>query len=190
MKSCLLIGPTLLLAATALSAQGAAPQSQPLLQTVIVIPVPDESCPVSMHALQGNGRGFIAVKNQPPASGFVQRIHLILGNRQTGDRRTAKVVSAKVVVYGYSGKARVSQASSDQSGAQAGDQTGNLSKTIGVSFAPEDNGVAADLVLPGFTAVSAIRLESIRYDDGSTWKVGGAQACRVAPDPLMLVAGR
>lgn len=178
MKTRLLIGSTLLLAATALAAQSpAAPQAQPSAKTVFVFPSSDASCPVSMRALHGTGQGSIAVKNQAPPSGVSQRIHLILGNKQT-----AKVVSAKIDVLGYSGKPRMAQASSDA--------TGDLNRTIDVSFAPEENGVAADLVLPGFTAVSFIRLESIAYDDGSTWKVGGEQLCRVAPDPLMLVSAR
>jgi hypothetical protein len=33
-------------------------------------------------------------------------------------------------------------------------------------------------------------LESLTYKDGSTWTVAGRQACRVAPDPMMLVADR
>lgn len=178
MKHVLLIGSTLLFATTVLAAQSstpAAPQIQTASKMVLAIPVPGESCPVSMHALQGSGHGMIAVKNQPPVNGFVRRIHLILGNRTT-----AKVVSATAVVHGYSGKGRMEQTSSNQEG--------DLTKTIDVSFTPEDNGVAADLVLPGFTAVSSIRLESIVYSDGTTWKVGGEQICRVAPDPFMLVA--
>jgi hypothetical protein len=128
-----------------------------------------------MHALQGTGRGLIAVRDQRPSSSFAQRIHLALG-----DRQTAKVVSARVVVQGYSGKGRMAQASMNL--------TADLKRTVDVSFTPEENGSASDLVLPGFTAVSSIRLESIAYDDGSTWKVAAEQTCRVAPDPLMLVA--
>jgi hypothetical protein len=177
MKAALLIGSTLL-AATALVAQSPAPnasQTQSSSKMVFTIPSPGASCPVSMHALQGSGSGLLAVKNQPPVSGVAQHIHLVLGSRQT-----AKVASAKVIVHGYSGKSRMEQASSNQEG--------DLTQTIIVSFTPEDNGVAADLMLQGFTAVSSIRLQSIAYNDGSTWKVGGAQMCRVAPDPLMLVS--
>ena len=178
MKPALLIGSTLLLAATVLVAQSPAPSAQQSSIAVTVAPS-GESCPVSMHALQGRGSGLIAMKNQAPPNGISQRIHLILG-----DRRTAKIVSARVAVRGYSGKARMAQASS------LSETTGDLTKTIEVSFAPEDNGVgvAADLELPGFTAVSSIRLESIVYSDGSAWKVGGGQVCSIAPDPLLLVA--
>src|SRR5580658_3328350 len=104
MKPALLIGSTLRLAATVLVAQSPAPSAQ---QSAIAVTPSGESCPVSMHALQGRGSGLIAVKNQAPPNGISQRIHLILG-----DRRTAKIVSARVAVRGYSGKARMAQASS------------------------------------------------------------------------------
>ena len=182
MKRVLLIGSTLLFTTTVVVAQSSAPSAapaQPSSNIVLAIAPPGAGCPVSMHALQGSGSGLLRTRNQPPVNGFAQSIHLILGSWETGSRKTARVVSAKIVVQGYSGKARMEQASSEQ--------TGDRNRTIDVSFTPEGKDVAADLLLPGFTAVSSIRLESITYSDGSTWKVGGEQACRVAPDPLMLV---
>jgi hypothetical protein len=177
MKTSLLIGSTLLLAASALIAQTpTTPQAQPSSKMVLTLAAPGEGCPVSMRALHGSGHGMIAVKNQPPVDGFAQEIHLILGNRQA-----AKVVNAELVVQGYSGKQRLAQTLS-------GEADGDLTKTVDASFTPEDGAAAADLLLRGFTAVSSIRLESITYSDGSTWKVGGQQVCRVAPDPMMLIA--
>ena len=75
MKPALLIGSTLLLAATVLVAQSPAPSAQQSSIAVTVAPS-GESCPVSMHALQGRGSGLIAVKNQAPPNGISQRIHL------------------------------------------------------------------------------------------------------------------
>ena len=51
--------------------------------------------------------------------------------------------------------------------------------------------MSADLVLPGFSSVTFVQLKSITYKDGSSWKVDGQaeQACRVTPDPVMLIAG-
>lgn len=177
MKLALLTASTLL-ATTALLGQSlaqSASQTQPSSKMTFAMPAPGAGCPVSMHALHGSGYGLIAVKNQPPVKGFSAQIHLILGNGQT-----AKVVSAKVFVQGYSGKTRVEQTSFNE--------VGDLNRTIDVSFTPEDDAVAADLVLPGFAAVSSIRLQSIAYNDGSIWKVSGEQMCRVTPDPLMLVS--
>jgi hypothetical protein len=68
-----------------------------------------------------------------------------------------------------------------------------ISKTLNVTFAPEDEkSVSAELVLPGFSSVTFVQLKSVTYQDGSAWKVDGQaeQACRVAPDPLMLIANQ
>jgi hypothetical protein len=48
----------------------------------------------------------------------------------------------------------------------------------------------ADLVLPGFSSVQSITLNSLTYSDGSTWNSFKGNACRVAPDPFMLVSAR
>ena len=64
-----------------------------------------------------------------------------------------------------------------------------MRKTITVTFAPEDAGsVAADLVLPGFTSVSAVELQSITYQNGAVWSIAKGETCRVTPDRMMLVA--
>ena len=48
-------------------------------------------------------------------------------------------------------------------------------------------GVSGDFRLPGFVSADRIDLQSITYEDGSTWKLAGKESCRVAPDPIMLV---
>ena len=177
------------LAASSLLAQqgatqtGAAPNAA--LSLNFVLTPTDGTCPVSMHALQGSGGGLEMTRNAPPRDMEnaqdrpSQRIHLILS-----DRQAAKVASAKVVVSGYNGKQHTEQAAFDQS------PQATLTKAMTVKFAASENGVAADLPLPGFTAVTSIHLESLTYKDGSTWTVAGQQACRVAPDGMMLVSSR
>ncbi len=89
-------------------------------------------------------------------------------------------------VRGLTPKGRVERADSFAQGPS------EISKTLEVTFAPEDaKSLSADLVLPGFSSVTFIQLKSITYKDGSSWKVDGQaeQSCRVAPDPLMLIAG-
>jgi hypothetical protein len=138
-----------------------------------------------MHALQGSGTGLFAVHGDQRVEGFSQRIHLILTNP-----RSAKIAAAKVKVFGLSGKNRVERASAsldltNQKGAS------DLIRSLDVAFTPEgEKDVATDLILPGFTSVQSIYLESLTYKDGSTWTVAGHQSCHVAPDPLVLVADR
>lgn len=156
-----------------------------------------EICPVSMRALQGTGHGLVAVRDDhkaPPPKcpldrvgtsadcpSSSQRIHLVLA-----DPATKKYASATVFVSGLTPKGRTQRVDSFSNG------TSEISKTLEVTFAPEDEkSVSAELILPGFSSVTFIQLKSITYQDGSSWKVDGQteQACRIAPDPLMLIAG-
>ncbi|MGO9434625.1 MAG: hypothetical protein ACLP00_10050 [Terracidiphilus sp.] len=201
MKRAAVFGSSLLLAATTLAAQSSfgvatmgglsgatPPASQENAKTATNFDLSQSSptCPVSMHALQGSGTGLVAVHGDQRAAGFAQRIHLILNNP-----KAAKIAAAKVRVFGLSGKNRVEPAS--YSTLDLTNQTSkfDLSRTLDVAFTTEgEKDVATDLILPGFTTVLSIQLESLTYKDGSTWAVAGRQACHVAPDPLVLVADR
>jgi hypothetical protein len=126
------------------------------------------------------GTGLVAVRDAKPTPGPSQRIRLVLS-----DATATHVVSAKVIVRGLSGRNHLLHTQLTRR------ESSDAAKSLDVQFAREDdNTVAAELLLPGFTSVSSVELESIRYDDGSIWAVAPNQACRVAPDPLMLVAGR
>lgn len=172
MKSSLLLSfvSSLVVAASALFAAPGAVHAQDLAQ----------SCPVSLHALQGSGSGLLAVRDAKPTPGPSQHIHLVLA-----DTRAAHVVSAKVAVSGLTGQKQVVPTRGLH------DNRSDATRTLDVRFVPEgDNTVAAELALPGFTSVRLVSIQSIAYDDGSTWSVAAHQACQVAPDPLMLVADR
>jgi hypothetical protein len=193
MKRAFSVGFAFIFAVTTLAAQSSAtpPASHENTQTAtnFVLNSPTPTCPVSMHALQGTGTGLLAVHGDQRAAGFAQRIHLILTNPMS-----AEIAAAKVKVFGLSSKNRVEQASANQNGTlDLRNQKGSfdLTRTLDVAFTPEgEKDVAADLVLPGFTSVGFIQLESLTYKGGSTWAVAGRQACRVAPDPLVLIADR
>ena len=197
MQRVFLVGLAVLLIAPILSAQSEKPPAQAPAanaQTMTVIKHPDGTwttttatvpvevlCPVTMDAKQGTGGGLIKVrgKDDPKATGPSQRIHLVVS-----DAKTAKVTGARVRVYGLSGRNRMLNTAS---GLDAPD----LTRTVEATFAPDGkNQAAADLVLPGFTAVTRVVLKTIDYDDGSTWTPAGHQSCSVAPDRMMLVAGR
>lgn len=147
--------------------------------TIVVLPPAAPACPVQMHALQGLGGGLLAARNSPGIDRPSQRIHLVLTTGPAGP-----VTSARVIVQGLSRKNRAVETLSTSG------PTPDRTRTFDVSFAAEDlKSVAADLNLPGFTAVLSIQLEEITYADGSSWKVADAQSCNVAPDPLVRVAG-
>ncbi len=157
--------------------------------TNFVLDLPAPTCPVSMHALQGSGTGLVPVRGEQRVSGSSQRIHLVLNSS-----KSAKIVGAKVKVFGLSGKNRIEKASVNPNTTldlTNQKSTFDVTRTLDVTFTPEsETSVATDLVLPGFTSVLSIQLESLSYKDGSTWAVAGQRACHVAPDPMMLVADR
>ena len=74
-----------------------------------------------------------------------------------------------------------------QTGA-ARDGSAEVTKTLDLAFtAAEGQSTSTNLVVPGFTSVSSIVLDSVTYANGSTWKFSSHETCKVAPDPLMLV---
>jgi hypothetical protein len=190
MKRAVLVGFAFLFAVATSVAQSSAtpPADRENAQTAtnFVLNLPAPTCPVSMHALQGTGTGLVAVRGGQPVAGFSQRIHLILTNP-----KSAKIAAAKVKAFGLSGKNRIEQASTNQLGLTNQQAAFDLTRTLDVTFTPEgEKDVATDLILPGFTSVGSIQLESLTYKDGSTWAVAGREACRVAPDPFVLIADR
>jgi hypothetical protein len=168
----------LLLIPLTLSAQSA-PQS---LTSTWVIPLKSvaTTCPVGMHARQGEWDHTIRVRNgekqpQPPGSQFGQRIVLTLV-----DAHTAAIVSATLVVNGFDGKNHMLQTNSS---------SGIATRTLRAVFTRETkDSFFANIDVPGFTAVTSLRLLDVTYADGSTWNSTSANLCHAVPDPLMLVA--
>lgn len=181
----------LLLGSLALSAQNrslgtagpALPASQDNSQsvsTVLVLPFDSiiGACPIGMHARQGVWDHTITVHRggEQFKGPFGQRIVLTLT-----DAHPAKIVAATVRVHGFNGENRMMQTSSAE---------GNATKTLRTGFTELGNDTfSADLYISGFTAVTSVKLQDVTYSDGSTWHSNQANPCRVAPDPLMLVAG-
>lgn len=150
-----------------------------LAQAIEAAPV-SENCPVSLHALQGLGSGLLAVREGKPTQGPGQHIHLVVS-----DAKASRVTGAKVLVSGLTGSHHVVPTRSPR------DNKPDATRMLDLRFVPQDaNEVAAELILPGFTSVRSIAIQSIEYDDGSTWTVAAHQACLVAPDPMMLIADR
>jgi hypothetical protein len=159
---------------------------QPANSVVMVVPI--SPCPVSMQAKQRGTTQMVKTgRNDGPAQrDFMpppaQHIHLVL----RGFAKDKPVTAATVEARGRSGRGRI-----DNTRHAPGDEQSDLRRTLDVGFTGNSDGsVSADLDLPAFTTVNAIQLQSITYSDGSTWKLDNRNVCTVAPDPLMLIAGR
>ena len=148
-----------------------------------VITYPTMACPIDMHARQGLWDRTVRVRDgekERVLQPFGQRISLDLK-----DSRPARIVAATVRVHGLNGKNRMVLTPTDTT------QRWNAVKTLKVNFAEQKDGtVSADLWIGGFTSVSSIQLMDVSYSDGSIWKISRSNACRVQPDPLMLITER
>ena len=152
-------------------------------QMNFVIVAPDvAACPAVMNARHEGGLHLrVLVKGDPaPQTGLPILLTLAGG-------RSAQITRATVTVHGLSfhgmnGTWEPLQIRTAHKG------SGEVSKTMDAVFTPgEEKTASAKLVLPGFTSVSSIVLDSVSYADGSTWKPAPHRACQVAPDPFMLV---
>ena len=169
------------------AAQGPAPAktSAAASPNVYVLPVPSSlDCPVSMHAQQQGGLGILTTRDDRGESrrrsGVAQHIRLILGDA----KNSATIVSAKVTVRGTSPKGRMTPMVFSQ------DASPDARKTLALTFKTDGSeGASANLVLPGFTSVTSISLDSLTYADGSIWRPSNGRGCHTAPDLLMLVDG-
>ena len=144
-------------------------------------------CPIDVHVRQGIGGGMIAVDdNGIQRKVFAQRLRLFLKDLQSG-KSGQRIVSAVVTVHGLNGKARWVPLA-DGPGEDGSLNSGNMARNLAVSMGNwGDPGVSGDFRLPGFTSASRVDLQSVTYDDGSTWRVSAGQTCHVVPDSLMLV---
>jgi hypothetical protein len=152
-------------------------KDSPVQATVIQVAPPVSSCPVSLQAQQTPGGDRVLVDGLPP-TGIAQKLHLIVNASDS-----KRIVAANVTVHGYTNKSRAMPAMANQ-------DTGDGAKTLNVSFptGPKRE-IAADLAVPGLTAVTAIDLNSVTFADGSTWKLATGRVCRSWIDSVMPVSG-
>jgi hypothetical protein len=131
-----------------------------------------------MRAIQGVWDRTIKVRQgdqEPVTQPFGQRIFLSLQ-----DSHPDPIVAATVRVHGLTGKNRV---------LHTGETDADATKVMRLTFGSRGTGgVSGDLYIPGFTSVSSIDLIEVSYGGGKTWTIGDASACRVTPDPMMLIA--
>ena len=146
-----------------------------------------QGCPVDMRVRQQRGGATVAVdENGVKRRVFAQRLRLFL-NDQRRDKAGQKIVSAAVTVHGTGTKARMQPLGSG-SNDYFDLNSSSMVRTLKVDLAKWDEpGVSGDFLIPGFTSANRVDLEFVTYEDGSTWKLGKNDTCRVAPDPLMLI---
>jgi len=137
-----------------------------------------QGCPVSMEATRLGGGDMVRVGDKT-MSGPGQRIRLRLRNQDAAPR----IVGARVAVRGTDGKPRMSTL------ADHTNQAGEVTRTLNLNFTDGgESWAAADLLLRGLTSVSRVSLQSLTFEDGTTWQKTQGSSCAMAPSPLMLIA--
>jgi hypothetical protein len=174
MKRAAVLSLALLFVSIPLTAQNASPHPA---GTIIVLPPVTDGCPVALHARQLAWGGTLAARNGR-SSGIGQWLHLTLTSPDS-----KPITGATVTVRGLTPKGRVTRTVANK------DEPDRAVKTLSLTFSDGAGKTASsDLWIPGMTAAQAIDLNSVTYADGSTWKLPGNATCRIAPDPLMLIA--
>jgi hypothetical protein len=152
--------------------------------TIVIHPTIAAACPIDMHATQGvwdhrTVRVRDGERDLVP-HGFGQRISLKLK-----DSRPARIVAATLRVHGLNGRNGILPTPAETA------PRSNAVRTMKVKFTEERDGtVSTDLWVGGFTSVTSIQLIDVSYSDGSVWTISRSNACRVQPDPLMLIPER
>ncbi|HET6207637.1 MAG TPA: hypothetical protein VFD98_12565 [Terracidiphilus sp.] len=181
MRIALSLGFVLISASTYSFAQGALPA--PVRAVDGTRASAPSACPLDMRVRQGVGAKTMAVdRNGRQMEMFAARLILLLKDARREQPVEARMVGATVTVHGTTARGQVLPADTRQGA------SGEVVKTLEVRLtAYGEPEVSGDLLLPGFTSARMVDLESVTYDDGSTWRLSGTDTCHVAPDLLMPV---
>lgn len=138
------------------------------------------SCPVDIGAQKEAGQWQQVPTKARQNQGPSQALHLTLTNSTYSE-----IVGVRVTAYGLNAKPQVTQADAASSTSSAIQKSFDLNLNVN----PKSTG-SVELVLNGFTAVSYLNVDSIRYAGGSTWQPAARHTCHVVPDGAMLIGNR
>lgn len=144
---------------------------------IVVLP-PAANCPVAMSAQHGVDGSMVTVNKAP--HGIGQQLELTLNN--TGNTAISAI---RITVHGWNGHGRTLPAA----GVSSDDTTASRTLELKVPIAPHTS-TKADVWLSGLTSVDSIDLVEVHYAKGLTWRAPAVQACRIAPDGMMLISNR
>lgn len=141
--------------------------------------VPPPACPVGLRAQHISDGTMVNTTRDGKKQETAQRLHLSFSKVSQPIARATVNVSGWTVV----GRTELATATLAKHG------TGQSPVAVRTVTVQVTDGTA-DVWVPGLTGVSSIELVSLEYSDGTTWTPSGAESCRFAPDPLMLIAGQ
>ena len=154
-------------------------KSQPAGVVTSSLPI-FSACPIGMRARHESFFQRELVNGSTKRKDYGMQIGLTLTSQHS-----KRIAEAKVTVRGLNSKGHFLPTDATHSGSSDRTRTMDVAFTTGT-----DGSVLTDFLLPGFTAVTSIQLDSVTYADGSTWRFSPDGFCNVAPDPFMPIAGR
>jgi hypothetical protein len=140
------------------------------------------NCPVDISAKRGLGPGQMqrSLDNGRQDPGPSQALQLTLNNTSYSE-----IVGVRVTAYGLNAKGQLTPANVESNDSSAIEKTINLDLKVN----PKSTG-SVELMLNGFTTVTYLSVDSIRYARGSTWQPTAQHTCHVVPNGIMLISSR
>ena len=156
--------------------------SQPVDMTVATVVPGSTDCPIEIRAQKNLSVGQL--QKLPSSSdqnrGPSQNLHLTLTNSTF-----SQIVGVRITAYGLNSKGQVTPART------TADDSSAIRKTLDLKLkADPKSNASTDILLTGFTSVTYINVDSIRYAGGSTWLPSALRTCHVVPDATVLISSR
>lgn len=156
------------------------------IQVIVTNPPPQVSCPVGMQAQHSPGL-TAEVRVGKGGNGALeshremgQHLELTLNNSK--DKAISEV---QIRVRGWSAKGHTMPAQS------ASSDYSDASRILDVKVNIAPHGTAkTEVWVHGMTAVDAIDLIGVSYENGSSWEPASLQVCSIIPDGTMLISER
>ncbi|MGH9616693.1 MAG: hypothetical protein ACRD28_08110 [Acidobacteriaceae bacterium] len=153
-------------------------------QTAVAPVVPGSTnCPINMSAQKQTGlRAMRRVSPgaHPKPQGPAQDLRLSLKNSTFQE-----IVGLQITAYGFNSKPQL------YLGRTTSANSSTIHKTVDLKLKVDPKSEASiNLLLPEFTSVTLLNVDSIHYAGGSTWHPSAVHTCRVVPDGMMLISSR
>jgi len=134
------------------------------------------NCPIELNAnLKTAGHTVLTTPTKEGQStADEQRLEIIVSNPKS------EIIGARLTIYGFPVGGRVEPAV-----AYSPHSPSEISRTIAFEqVVGEGQSGSYEFVLPNFSAVDSVNLDSVTYSDGSSWRPVGRRLCRALPTSM------
>jgi hypothetical protein len=119
----------------------------------------------ALHTASGQAKSI----DNSDSAGIAQRLRVTVSNSQP-----VEIVQTRITVRGHTGKGELSPANSLQTGSSEATKSFNLALKIGVK-----QQASTKVLLPGFTSIISVNLDSVVFADDSSWHPSEGKVCHI-----------